>query len=170
MTDPIPEHQRMVGRLCIPYITDDGPVGAAFRCIQAHDCQANQHPKYMKAKGSEVRLFGVQQIFLATDTLFLAEGELDSVIASDNMGMPCVGIPGASNWKSHWNGLFEDFERVIVLADNDKAGQDLAKKANKEVGAVAIFMPEDEDINSTYLRYGSKFIKDLLAASEDSDE
>src|ERR1700729_1687680 len=60
VADPVPGHEKLRGRLSIPYMTEVGPVNMSFRCIQDHDCKLfDNHGKYDKPLGSPVSLYGV---------------------------------------------------------------------------------------------------------------
>lgn len=72
-----------------------------------------------------------------------------------------MGVPGASNWKPHYVRIFEDYARIFVFADGDKAGRDFGKLvAEQTSGVVVVSMPEGMDVNDAYLdpRYGNDWL------------
>lgn len=148
--NPIPQHRQMAGRLAIPYMTRAGAVNFSFRRIGEGSA-----PKYMKAKGFESNLYGVSSLAKADDWIAICEGELDA-LTLHICGIPALGIPGAKNWKPHWNRIFSDFSRVYVFADGDGAGEELKDRAMHELGASGVYvrMPEGEDVNSLYVQHG----------------
>lgn len=163
--DPVVGHQSFKGRLAIPYVTQAGVVNMTFRCIRDHDCKMQpNHHKYLKPKGLEALPYGVFDIFKETLDIGLVEGEIDTIIMSELVGFPCIGIPGAEHWKPWWTDVLKDFRRVFVFMDGDKAGQDLGDRVQKELGmaAVLISYEDGEDTNSTYLKYGADHIKGLI--------
>jgi DNA primase len=151
--NPIPGHEYLEGRLAIPYLTDDGPVNMNFRCIEAHDCKAAKHAKYMMWAGLETNLYGVQAIRQADDWIAVSEGEIDSLTLK-MCGIPAVGIGGATKWEEHWNNVFEDFTRIYVFQDGDEAGKKFGDVLVREVGAIRIALPSGQDVNSVYMQYG----------------
>lgn len=157
--DPIPGHESMTGRLAIPYLTDAGPVNMNFRCIQDHDCkEVPRHRKYLKRKGSETNLYGVQSLLWAEEWCVVTEGELDAMIWQQ-IGVPAVGVPGAESWKPHWVNVFEDFSRVYVAEDGDAAGQDLWIRMSEELdNVIRMRMPDGEDSNSMFLKEGASYL------------
>jgi hypothetical protein len=156
------EYKGFAGRLAIPYFTDAGPVNMVFRCIQDHNCSLiPDHPKYVRAPGLGVNLYNVQAYRSATDFICITEGEIDA-LSCKVMGIPAIGVPGAANWKDHWDLVFQDFERVFVLQDGDSAGKKFGLKVKKAIGAIRMDMPDGEDVNSTMVKHGYDFFKDLL--------
>jgi len=162
--DPVVGHQAFKGRLSIPYITPSGTVNMTFRCIKDHDCKSEPgHKKYLKPKGLDTTLYGVADMFKDTLDICLTEGELDAIVLSELVGLPAVGNPGAENWKPWWTDLLRDFRRVFVYCDGDNAGRDLGERVQRELGmaVVLIHLPDGEDVNSMYLKYGPEKLREL---------
>lgn len=158
--NPLPGHERMEGRLALPYMTDAGPVAMTFRCLESHNCKeiTGFHEKYDKRKGTETRLYGVQALDWADEWCVVTEGEIDALIWQQ-IGVPAVGIPGAENWKEHWVNVFEDFSRVHLAEDGDKAGKDLwISMSENLINVIRMKMPDGEDSNSMYLKAGKDYL------------
>lgn len=159
VVEPLPGHEQFVGRLAIPYITPTGVVDIRFRSINGEE------PKYMGMSGSETRLYNVRAISQATDFIAVCEGEIDAITLSYSCRIPAVGVPGANAWKRHYGRLLADFETIYVFADGDQPGSDFAKSLSKEFNSVIIMqMPEGEDVNSMFLRNGSGYFTEKIAA------
>jgi DNA-binding transcriptional ArsR family regulator len=60
------------------------------------------------------------------DTLYLCEGTSDTWTLW-HADLPALGIPSATYWREEWWREVEGFERIVLIADADKAGKDLAK-------------------------------------------
>lgn len=147
------------GKIAIPYLTKSGPVALRFR-----RGPEGEGPKYWQPAGSNITIFNVNELVKHQRWIAVCEGEIDCMTATQ-AGIPAVGIPGASAWKDHYSSLFEGYERVIILADNDDqgAGMDFAKKVAEEVPSPAIIqMPDGEDVNSFYVKHGAKELRALL--------
>lgn len=161
--DPLPGHESARGYLAIPYLTDAGPINFNFRCIQDHDCKVTpDHSKYWRRKGSGVNLYGVQSVAWAEDWIVVTEGELDALVWQ-MIGVPAIGIPGAENWKPHWANVLEDFSRVYLAEDGDKAGKDLWMAMSDHIDqsntmVVRMRMPDGEDSGSMYLKNGKDYL------------
>jgi len=137
------------GWLSVPYLRPDGVVWFNFRRLDGGK------PKYM-ASGAK-HLFNTADLDTADQTgeVAIAEGELDTITASALCGVPCVGIPGATQWTGnrHWHELFRGYQRVWVLADPDEAGLGLAS-AILDVLPAARLVKLPADVNETYLAEG----------------
>lgn len=160
-------HEQYEGRLSIPYITDFGPVNMSFRCLEDHSCKEEGHGKYLKLKKTDpdqpADLYGVRSFDDATDWIGITEGELDSLVLRQ-IGIPAIAVPGASNWEDHWRNVFEDLSRVYVFADADDAGMKLYERFRDKLDmpVLRVKLPQGEDVNSTYLKYGAQAIVDRI--------
>lgn len=173
--NPVSSHERFQGYLAIPYLTPAGPVAIKFRCINCPDgCEG--HPKYDKAKGEGFFLFGVQTLVDAGDTVAICEGELDTIVANE-AGIPALGVASANVWLSHWDFVFEPFERVIVFLDGDPPklprtnaegervliapSQQLENNVHKHLSnARSVQLPLGEDVNSIVLKEGPQGLRE----------
>lgn len=164
VTDPIPEHRKMRGRLSIPYLTRAGVSAVAFRCLQDHVCGEVPHPKYLNPPGQLARLYGVSSYFHSGMDIGFAEGELNEITATEMCGIPTLGSSGASKWQPWWRTVLSDFRRIYVFQDGDSAGQQFYDKVAKEMGskAIAIPFPAKEDVNSFYLKHGAEKIREMV--------
>lgn len=154
--DPDPMHEPFRGRLSIPFLTPTGTVYIRFRCLEPHDCKDAAHGKYEGPKNWDTHLYNVQALHEADCFVAVSEGELDALVATE-AGFPTVGVPGAQNWKPFYYRLFDDFERVVILGDGDKAGRDFTGKLAQGIpGGQAKLMPEGQDVNSYVREYGAE--------------
>lgn len=163
---PIQGHGPATNRLSIPYLTDDGPIAIKFRCLQDHVCKdvGNGHSKYWYEKGQESRLYGVQSWFTPNQDIHVCEGELDTIILKDVVGLPAIGVPGSTNWQAHWRLVFSDFDHVFMWSDPDGAGQKMIGKWQKELGVkvIQVRLPAGLDVNDTYLKYGADHMREMV--------
>lgn len=150
-------------RLAIPFLTRSGPVDIRFRCIRDHDCGEVGCPKYLGRPGSSLRIYGVEDLVSAGDTIGVTEGELDRLILRQ-LGYPSIGLPGAESWKRHWRRLLEDFGRIIVFGDGDSAGHRFTRKLMDEFpqSVEAVQLPETEDVNSMFLLEGEDYFANIF--------
>lgn len=156
------EYENFAGRLAIPYLTPAGPVNMVFRCIRDHDCKAvDEHAKYVRAPGLGVNLYNVLSYKYATSFMCITEGELDA-LSLNIMGIPAIAVPGAKNWKDHWNLVFQDFENIFVFEDGDAAGKEFGTRVAKELKATRLRMPEKQDVNSMMVQGGYEYFQKML--------
>ena len=155
VAEPEVGHEAFIGRLSIPYITKTGVVDIRFRSLNPA-----VEPKYMGMTGVETRMYNVLDIERAGDWIGVCEGELDTITLSSCVGIPCVGVPGANSWKKHYTRLLADFERVFVFADGDQPGKEFASSLARELPVTVVAMPDGEDVNSCYVKYGADYIRE----------
>jgi hypothetical protein len=154
--EPLPGDEMHRGRLVVPYLTHAGPRSIKYRCIEDHGdlkCQDAGHPKYTQPSGQEQRLYNALAYFGGHDVVGVCEGELDAITATEHLGIPTFGVPGASQWKKNgwfWQLVLRDFGTVIVFADGDAPGKQLASEIANDAGPVSrlVFCDDGQDINS----------------------
>ena len=152
VSDPITGHEHVQGRLSIPYITSTGVVDIRFRTL------TGEEPKYMGLAGAKTHMYNVRALLEAVDDVAICEGEIDAITLHYMVGIPAVAIPGAQSWKKHYRRMLQDFERVYVFGDGDKAGHDFSRTIAREIStALVVNMPDGEDVNSMYTKNGSGF-------------
>jgi DNA-binding transcriptional ArsR family regulator len=61
------------------------------------------------------------------DTIYLCEGETD-MLTLWHADMPALGIQGAEKWRAEWWHYLLGFGRVVLIPDNDEAGEKLARE------------------------------------------
>lgn len=153
--DPLPGHDQYEGRIVIPYLTPAGVVDLRFRCIDGSG------PKYLSLPGHKPRLYNT--IALATDppVVGITEGEFDALVATYLVGVPSVAVPGAQAWTSRRHSrVFRGYERVLVFADGDDPGRQLANQIARDVPqAVVVDLGNGMDVTDAYLAGGVDSIK-----------
>jgi DNA primase len=155
VAEPEIGHEAFRGRLSIPYVTKSGVVDLRFRSLNPA-----VEPKYMGMTGAETKMYNVLDVERAGDWIGVCEGELDTITLSSCVGIPCVGVPGANSWKKHYTRLLADFERVFVFADGDQPGTEFARSLARELPVTIVQLPDGEDVNSAYVKYGAAYIKE----------
>ena len=164
VTEPINGHEMYDGWISIPYITAGGGcVGFKFRRID------DGKPKYGSPTGQKAHLYNVSDVLPLSPYIVICEGELDAVITSGMLGIPAVGVPGVQSWKPHFPKLFNGYDTVYVVGDNDvkedgsNPGAEFAKRvANEIINSQIVTLPPGLDINDYYLAYGADATKALL--------
>jgi DNA primase len=157
VADPLPGHEKFVGRLAIPYVTPSGVVDIRFRAMHGEE------PKYMGMPGAQTTMFNVNSCFVAQKYICVTEGEFDCIMMSVKTEHPTIGIPGANNWKSHYSRILDDYDMVIILADGDKAGLDFGKQVVRELpNANLVPMPDGKDVNEVMIELGKGWIDERI--------
>ncbi|MGZ3387406.1 MAG: hypothetical protein ACXVB5_21190 [Isosphaeraceae bacterium] len=107
--------------LSIPYVTPGGVVAMKFRCLKPHDCKAEGCQRYDAPDGQKARLYNAGALAHAGEVAAVVEGEFKARVVTDVLGIPAVSTT-AGVWKDYWPRCLADFDRVLVIADNDEAG------------------------------------------------
>lgn len=166
VVDPLPGHNRYVGRIAIPYLGQKGePLTIRFRCIEDHNHRDHFHGKYESVVGDIPRMFNVGAIARAKDTIHVTEGEFDAMIL-EQCGLPAVAIPGVQLYRPHHRRLLLGFNRVWVWADPDEAGADLLNKVTASLRQAKGVRLRDGDVTDTYLSGGADAIHELIETKE----
>jgi DNA primase len=168
VTSPHNGHEMYEGWISIPYITAGGScVGFKFRRID------DGKPKYGSPTGQKAHLYNVIDILEMSPYIVVCEGELDAVITSGVLGIPAVGVPGVQAWKPHFPKLFNGYDTVYVVGDNDvkedgsNPGAEFSKRvANEILNSVIVTLPPGMDINDYYLAYGADATRALLVGEK----
>ena len=167
VTSPEPGHEHAKGRLSIPYTNKLGVIGIKFRCLD-HEDKFEGCPKYIIPTGQEQYLYGVVDADEDSDTIHITEGELDCLVLRQVLGEPAVAIPGSSVWKPHHLWHFKGWPRVVLWADGDKAGQDMASRLRKDIqGLEVVPMPHGHDVNSLFLEQGAEAVRKFAGLEEE---
>lgn len=180
---PLPGDERFTGMLAIPYLTPRGVRAIKFRRLD------DGKPKFAQVAGQGVRLYNTQAYFDADEVIGIAEGEIDAAIATERLGLPTLGIPGAEMWIAHndiWAHLFKNFQRVLILADGDpemtitrnsqetkiRPGEEFAKTivASLKLKARIIQCPEGEDVSSMVAAGRAAELADQFSDDEEGDD
>ena len=164
--DPIPGHERYEGMICIPYLLADGtPVSMKFRCSEEHKCKDHGHVKYLGLPHEPARVFSVGSIEKAGDVLHVAEGEFDAIILN-SVGLPAIGLPGASNWKPSYRRLLAGFSRIWIWADPDQAGGDMASRLEQALPSARRVRLDGGDVNETFMEKGAEGLLSLVESGK----
>jgi DNA primase len=164
ITDPIEGHQGYEGWISIPYFTAlDMCVGFKFRRLD------DGKPKYGSPIGQKTHLFNVTATMSPTKNIVICEGEFDAIIMDAAVGVPAVGIPGVAAWKPFYPKLFNGFDTVYIVGDNDikedgsNPGAEFSRRVAGEVtNSQIVQLPPGMDITDFYLANGKEATANLV--------
>lgn len=136
--------ERFSGMVSLPYRTRAGVAMIKFRNI------TGDGNKYEQPSGQTGRLYNPEAFFSRGSVIGICEGEFDAIAATEILGIPSVGAPGAKSWKPIWREPFLDFSEVIVFGDGDSPGYDFAREVAERIGRRAriVMCPDQEDVSS----------------------
>ena len=168
ITDPIEGHQGYEGWISIPYFTAlDLCVGFKFRRLD------DGKPKYGAPVGQKSHLFNVTATMAATNSIVICEGEFDAIIM-ETCGVPAVGVPGVAAWKPYYTKLFNGFDIVYIVGDNDvkedgtNPGAEFSRRVAQEVSnSQIVTLPPGLDITDYYLANGKEATANLVGGANE---
>lgn len=110
---------KITNRLVIPLIHQAKCLGLVRRSIHS-----SQRPKYLVTKHFDTSkfLFGYDIIDRDEDNIVLTEGPIDTIITRQ-LGLNSVGLMGTTLNRFNRNRIINDFENIMLMLDNDSAGQ-----------------------------------------------
>jgi hypothetical protein len=167
--EPLAGDERFTGMMSIPYLSRGGVKAIKFRNL------AGSKPKYAQHAGQTARLYNVAAFFSAGEIIGIAEGEIDAIVATECLGVPTIGVPGAEMWTANraiWTPVFKNFTTVYVFRDGDEAGRSLADAiANSLKWRARVIDPADgEDVGSMVAAGRAQELLDKLPRDEDESE
>jgi twinkle protein len=109
---------------------------------------------FMGTAGRECPLFNQDAIIDGMPELLFVEGEADCLSCLSNSITAVVGVPGANVKKAAWIEKLDEakIEKVYILYDTDKVGQQAARDMAARIGIEKCFnilLPEFETIDGT---------------------
>jgi len=171
--DPLPGDERFRGSISIPYIGRRGVMAVRYRCALSHDCHSViGHSKYAQYEGSKAKLYNISAFFAAGNTIGITEGEVDAILATEVLGIPTIGLPGATQWASYskiWQECFRDFDKIIIFADGDDAGRSSARTIAADFGTRYTLVKCDsgEDVSSMIVNGHTDRLRRMAGVDDD---
>ena len=170
---------RDVGEICVKYkILETESLGAGVDCVfrffdqdgklifvKNKPLNYESHPGTCHQKDLKQILLGWHTFPLNSRTLWLVEGEMDYIAATE-LGFPALSLPMGSNGMSwidtEWENL-ELFSEIVIATDQDDAGNKCAETIEKRLGdrCLRINFPA-KDINDLLVDHGMDVAKSIL--------
>ena len=161
--DPLPEHRRFEGWLSLPYLTPAGTVAMKFRNLDP-----DSDHRWDAPAGSRTHLYNAPVLAEGGEVVVLVEGEMKTLVAQSMLGVPVVGTWG-TNWLPHWPRCFGDFDRVIVVGDNDlkadesNPGRKHAEKVVKTLqNGELVLPPLGVQLDEWLLQEGAEAVREAI--------
>lgn len=158
-----PGDERMPAYVAIPYYGSDGRCVAVKRRMNPQNAQ-----RFGWDKGGRVILYGAWlEINKEAKAVILCEGESDAQSCWLH-GLPCFGVPGATNFQSAWVKEYIGDKDVYLHVEPDQGGQKFLEKTMERLkeagykGKVKSFSchaidKECKDPSDLHVKYGDDF-------------
>lgn len=160
---------------CSSIIERSNQHGKWFKASILHDKRSSSWQMAKKSR-EDIEYKGTVHCVTVPSSFFMVRingqvsvtGNCDT-LTLNQCGIPAVGVAGVSAWNSdYYDRIFSGFEKVIIPADNDDdgQGQDFAERIAKDVpNPKIVLMPEGEDVNSFFVKYGAGELRDHLGVN-----
>lgn len=113
--------------------------------------------------------YGAETLRFGGDRVFLTEGESDAwALRVANPGVPVLGLPGASSWKSEWSSALDPFEKVYAIFDGDDAGDELYDAVCWSVPRTRVVTPlRGRDTRDVIQKFGVAVLRELIRVADE---
>ena len=130
-----------------------------------HETYRSSEKDFKQSVNTKSILYGMWHIN-PTKTLYITEGQLDSMSMWQAGIKNVVSVPsGANNYKfiDHCFDFLNQFEDIVLWADNDEAGRKLATMLKSKFQTVSVkYHQKYKDANECLLNAGPKEIRDFI--------
>lgn len=149
----------------IPYVEDGEIITARLRIVNPKPDQ----PRFLSMPGNTMHPYNLD-VVMKHDAVFVTEGETDCLTAN-MMELPAVAIPGATSGKAIARLIAKAQEyntRLIIIPDNDEAGEKFARRMLLEgyaakVAVDVIAIPFTKDLNDWYNKASGEQLSEFVA-------
>lgn len=156
------------GKIAFPYMKYESIVGYKLR----KPIKNPEKPKYTSITGSKPYLFNVQNVEKGSE-LIICEGELDCMILYQcgftNVVSVGAGATSLETMVEQAKDFLDSYEILIIVADNDVAGNDMDKifvqKFGDKVKLIDRTLYSHNDVNEEYVLKGQQKVIDLVESA-----
>ena len=156
------------GHIAFPYYKYESLIGYKIRLPKKDPGK----PKMRSITGSKPYLYNVQNIEVGTE-LIICEGEFDCMVIYQSGFKNVVSVgAGANSLNSliaQAKEFLNKFEILIIVSDNDDAGQNMDKIFNEEFGDKAKLIDKKlythKDINEEYIKNGKEKVIEIIESA-----
>jgi len=122
--------------IVFPYFKDNLLANLKYKSLYKYPGTENGKPRYVTTQeiGASHHLFGIDHVGKDEKYAIVCEGEYDAIAGSMYGLKNVVSVPnGAKGWGS-WVEELDHFEKVYLMYDNDKDGEEGAEELARRLG------------------------------------
>lgn len=157
------------GLIAFPYYRYENIVGYKTR----KPLKNPGKPKMLNITGSKPYLFNAQNIDMDNLELIICEGEFDCMVISQcgfkNVVSVGAGANSLTSMIEQAKDFLDKFQALIIVSDNDAAGQEMDKKMVEAFGNKAKLIDkklyELKDINEEYYKNGQQKVVEIIESA-----
>lgn len=125
----------------VPYYSESG------QCLAVRSRIALEGDRFRWRKGDRAVLYGLNHLegFRAAGFVLVVEGETDCWTAWE-YGIPCLGVPGKSIWRSEWSELLSGLD---VYVWQEPGAEDFIQSLHRDMPGLKVLLPPEgiKDLN-----------------------
>jgi len=156
-------------RIAFPYYKYDKIIGYKLR----KPLKDTGKPKMTSITGSKPFLFNVQNIDINNKELVVCEGEFDCMIIHQSGIKNVVSVGAGANslptLLEQAKDYLKQFESIIVVSDNDDAGQKMDEKMVEVFGSKAKLIDKKlykhNDVNDEHYKFGAEKVIQIIESA-----
>jgi replicative DNA helicase len=154
--------------IALPYYEGEKLVNVKYRAVEPRLSKDDKPMKWRRETGGKTALYNYNVLNDHDyDEMIICESEIDCMSIWAGGYKNVVGLSaGAEGFKQEWYDLLERYEKIFIVLDNDKAGQDGAEKLARRLGMGRCFnviLPENaKDPNDFFKLYPKEDFESYL--------
>ncbi|MCL4553246.1 MAG: bifunctional DNA primase/polymerase [Candidatus Marsarchaeota archaeon] len=128
----------------VPYYSESG------QCLAVRSRIALEGDRFRWRKGDRPVLYGLNHLeeFRAAGFILVVEGESDCWTAWE-YGIPCIGVPGKTVWRSEWSELLAGLD---VYVWQEPGAEDFIQSLHHDMPGLKVLLPPEgiKDLNDAH--------------------
>lgn len=166
------ELQTFKDRIAFPYYKLETLVGVKTRLPRKHNKETDGE-KMLSVTGSKPYLFNAKNIELGGE-LIVCEGEFDCMViwqcGFKNVVSVGAGANSVNSLIEQAKELFDKFDSLIIVSDNDPAGDKMDAMFTEKFGVKAKLIDKKiykkNDVNEDYIKHGQLQVEKLINSAK----
>jgi len=122
--------------IVFPYFSEGKLTNMKYKSILKYEGVEGGKPRYITTQeaGCAHHLYGVDTVDKDTKMITVVEGEFDAMAAHTYKLPNVVSVPNGANGFGSWVEELNKYDKIYLMFDNDKAGEDGATELARKLG------------------------------------
>lgn len=122
--------------IVFPYLVQGKLTNLKYKSIRKFEGADGGKPRYVTTQeaGCSHHVYGIDQIKKDSRIVIVVEGEYDALAAHTYKLPNVVSVPNGANGFGSWVSELDKYDKIYLMFDNDKAGEDGAAELARKLG------------------------------------
>lgn len=122
--------------IVFPYLVEGKLTNLKYKSIQKYEGAEGGKPRYVTTQeaGCTHHVYGIDHLAKDSKTVIVVEGEYDALAAHTYKLPNVVSVPNGANGFGSWVQELDKFDKIYLMFDNDKAGEEGAEELARRLG------------------------------------